>query len=112
VESVGVEAAAQTLRPEVELPGVMRWLRRRRARVRAALLALITALPGRLGTLPEVRAVRSVLGSERALVALREIGAVQLTRLPYPLGFWRGPLARAQSGRAFQHETGPDPPKQ
>jgi hypothetical protein len=109
-ESVGVEAAAQELRPEVELPGVMRWIRRRRAGVRAALLALLTALPGRLGTVPEVRAVRAVLGTDRALVALREIGSVYLPRLPCPLGF--GPLPRRGGEREprFQHETGPDPP--
>lgn len=110
-ESLGVEASAQELRPEVELPGVMRWLRRRRTRVRAALLALITAMPGQLGTLPEVRALRAVLGTERALVRVRAIAADHLAKLPSPLGFWPGPLARPQSERAFQHETGPDPPK-
>jgi hypothetical protein len=56
-ESMGVEGAAQALRvEEIELPGALRWLRRRRRGVRAALLALMTAAPGRLGTVPEVRA--------------------------------------------------------
>jgi hypothetical protein len=50
-ESLGVEAAAQTLRVgEIELPGALRWLRRRRRGVRAAVLALLTAMPGRLGS--------------------------------------------------------------
>ena len=81
-ESMGVEAAAQALRvDEVELPGVLRWLGRRRRGVRAAVLALVTAMPGRLGTVAEVRAVRTVLGTERALVALREIGADHLHAL-------------------------------
>jgi hypothetical protein len=110
-ESVGVEAAAQALRVgEVDLPGALRWLRRRRGGVRAALLALITAMPGRLGTVPEVRAIRAVLGTDRALMALREIGADHLHALPHPLGFCpprgRGP----ESERPLQHETGPDPP--
>lgn len=110
-ESMGVEAAAQALRvQEVELPGALRWLGRRRRGVRAAVLALITAIPGRLGTVPEVRAIRAVLGTERALVALRGIGAAHLHALPHPLGF--SPLfsGRVEGEPPRQHETGPDPP--
>ena len=110
-ESKGVEAAAQELRTEIELPGAMRWLRRRRDLVRAALLALITALPpARLGTVPRVQAVRTVLETDRALVALREIGADHLHALSYPLGFCRPRRRRADRDLAIQHETGPDPP--
>jgi hypothetical protein len=110
-ESMGVEAAAQALRvEEVELPGALRWLRRRRRSVRAAVLALVTALPGRLGTVAEVRAIRSVLGTERALVALREIGADHLHALPSPLGLRPPCAARVGSEVQLQHETGPDPP--
>lgn len=109
-EAMGVEAASQELRPEVELPGVMRWVRRRRTGVRAGLLALITAMAGRLGTVAEVRAVRAVLGTERALVALREIGSAHLQSLPCPLGFCPPRSGRAERGGRYQHETGPDPP--
>jgi hypothetical protein len=109
-ERLGVEAASQDLRPEIELPGVMRWVRRRRVGVRAALLALITALPGRLGTVAEVGAVRVVLGTEHALVALREIGAAHLHSLPDPLGFCRFRSRGAKREARLQHETGPDPP--
>ena len=110
-ESLGVEAAAQTIRgDEIELPGVLRWLGRRRRGVRAAVLALITAMPGRLGTVAEVRALRTVLGTDRALVALREIAADRLHALPPPLGF-RPPCAgRAGGTTRLQHKTGPDPP--
>ena len=110
-ESMGVEPAAQALRvDEVELPGALRWLRRRRSGVRAAVVALITAMPGRLGTVPEVRAVRAVLGTDRALVSLREIGADHLQALPHPLGFRPSVGQRPQSESPLQHETGPDPP--
>jgi hypothetical protein len=109
-ESKGIEAAAQDLRTEIELPGVMRWVRRRRDAVRAALLALITAMPGRLGTVARVQAVRTVLETERALVALREIGADHLHALTYPLGFCRPHPRRAERDLVTQHETGPDPP--
>jgi hypothetical protein len=110
-ESLGVEPAAQSLRMgEVELPGALRWLRRRRRGVRAAVLALVTAMPGRLGTVAEVRAIRDVLGTERALVALREIGADHLHVLPSPLGLRPSSATRAQGAHRFQHKTGPDPP--
>lgn len=110
-ESSGVEAAAQALRTEeVELPGALRWLRRRRRGVRAAVLALITAMPGRLGTLAEVRAIRAVLGTERALVALREMGSDHLHALPAPIGLRPPCAARTERGACHQHQTGPDPP--
>lgn len=109
-ESKGVEGAAQDLRSEIELPGVMRWVRRRRDAVRAALLALITALPGRLGTVPRVHAVRTVLETDRVLVTLREIGGDHLHALGYPLGFCRRGRLRAERDLVTQHETGPDPP--
>ena len=110
-ECMGVEAAAQALRvEEIELPGALRWLRRRRRGVRAAVLALVTAMPGRLGTVAEVGTLRLVLDTDRALVALREIGADHLHALPPPLGFSPSRTARAQGEPRFQHETGPDPP--
>jgi hypothetical protein len=110
-ESMGVESAAQALRvEEIELPGAVRWLRRRRRGVRAAVLALVTAMPGRLGTVPEVRALRSVLGTDRVLVALRGIGADHLHALPAPVGFRPAAARRAPGEPRLQHETGPDPP--
>jgi hypothetical protein len=108
-ESQGVEAAARDLRTEIDLPGAMRWLRRRRDLVRTALLALITALPGRLGMVPLLKAVREELKTDRALVALREIGADHLHALGYPLGFWHPPRPGAERDRVAQHEMGPDP---
>jgi len=110
-EVVGIEAAAQALRVgDVELPGVLRWLRRRRLGVRTALLALVTAMPGRLGTVAEVRAVRSALDTDRALVSLREIGAAHLHALPPPLGFRPLRRVRVEGESALQHDKGPDPP--
>jgi len=109
--STSVEAAASGLRPDIELPGAVRWVRRRVMGVRAALLALVTLLPGRMGTKVELRAVRAELSSERALVALREIGAAHLTRLVRPLGFRPPRIDRAQNEGRVQHKTGPDPPE-
>lgn len=105
-----MEEAAQALRPDIELPGALRWVRRRRSGVRAALLALITVLPGMLGTLAEVQAVRSVLKTERALVALREIGAAHLHSLACPLGLRPCRSGTVEREPPVQHKTGPDPP--
>jgi hypothetical protein len=110
-ERRGVEKAAMELRVgEVELPGALRWLRRRRLGVHAALLALITALPGQLGTVAEIGAMRRALSKQRLLVALREIGTAHLQSLPPPLGFGRRVAARAERGNRPQHETGRDNP--
>jgi hypothetical protein len=108
--SASVEAAASALRPDIELPGAVRWVRRRLRGVRAALLALVTLLPGRLGTKVELMAVREVLVTERALLALREIGAGHLSFLVRPLGFQGPRRERVQGEERVQHKTGPDPP--
>lgn len=110
-DSIGVEKTAMGLRVDtVLLPGALRWLRRRRLGVHTALLALITSLPGRLGSVAEIDAVRSVLGVQRVLVALREIGAAHLQTLPAPLGFDRRTARGAKHGNRPQHETGTDKP--
>jgi hypothetical protein len=107
----GVEKAAMGLRVDgAELPGVLRWLRRRRRGVHAALLALVTALPGQLGPVAKIAAVRSVLGVPRVLVTLREMGAAHLQTLPAPLGFDRRATVGAKRGNGLPHETGTDKP--
>lgn len=111
-ETEGVAATARDLRVEhSELPGALRWLSRRRRGIRAALLALVTAMPGQLGAVPELRVLRGVLGTERALVALRGIAAEQLHLLPAPFGFCRQSTARAHRDGECQHTKGPDPPR-
>lgn len=110
-ERIGVEPAARELRAEVELPGVLRWLRRRRRAIRAALVALVTLVPGELGCEASLTRVRAVLGSDRALVLLREMGAPHLRVLPRPLGFGRCRPRWGGRERPTQHETGPDPPQ-
>ncbi len=108
--SRSVERAAASLRPEIDLPGAVRWVRRRLQGVRAALVTLITLLPGQLGEVAQLHAVREFLGAERCLVALREIGAVHLRELPGPVGF-RPPVPKGRRrGRGHQHGTGNDPP--
>jgi hypothetical protein len=104
------EAASEALRPEIELPGALRWLRRRTRLVHAGLAAAIGLLPRLLaGCKPTVPSVRSALGAEVALVRLRLELTPHLGALPPPLGFGSRPLRRRPSPTVLQQETGPDP---
>ncbi len=109
-ESPSVEAAAKKLRPDLEVAGAVRWVRRRSRSVRDSLLILLTLLPGRLGTDTRLVEVRRLLESERALVALREIGTAHLHALPRPLGFRPAGVRTSKREERHQHKTGTDPP--
>ena len=86
-----LEAATEETRLDIELPGALRWLRRRARPVHTALLALVTLLPGRLGHTPRLHALGERLKTEQVLVRLRHIAARHLRTLPKPLGL-RPPL--------------------
>jgi len=83
-----VEAAANELRTDdVGLPGAVRWVRRRLGPVRAALLILVNVMPDRLGRDPRLNSLRQRLGTEHALVQLRELSQECLAQTPAPIGF-------------------------
>lgn len=106
-----LEAAAATCRPEIELPGVLRWLRHRINAVQAILVVVRGLLPAVFGTCaPTLAAFRAGLAVEWVLLALRAIAADHLGQLSPPLGF-RPPLsADGEPPLAVQHRAGPDPP--
>lgn len=104
--------AADALRADpVELPGAIRWTRRRVRQVHTTLIILIGLLPEHfLGCAPTLGEFRSRLGCECALVQLRTVAADLLHCLPPPLGFRPRPRQGGAGGQTVQHPKGPDPP--
>ena len=111
-QAPSLEAAADRLRPDIELPGAIRWTRRRVQRVQAALHVLRGLDPERFARWPAtVSAWRCGLGVEPVLPALRAIAADVLHELPAPLGFSDRFHRGGESHRRRQHLTGRDPPR-
>jgi hypothetical protein len=109
-QAPSLEAACQDLRPDIELPGVLRWVRRRVQAVHVALQALKGLLPSPFPcpvTLAAFAACRSVA---EVLVALGPIGTPFLQNLSTPLGCIPRRIPGDRGGHARQHRAGPDPP--
>lgn len=109
--AASLEAAASELRPDIELPGAVRWTRRRVRAVRTTLVTAVGLLPGVLAGIElNVQSFRIALVAPSALVALREAASSHLATLPPPVGFGPRPLPRRRSSSRSQHNPGPDPP--
>lgn len=109
--ATSLEAAASTLRPDIELPGAVRWTRRRVSAVRSTLVTVAGLLPAVLaGVELTIPSFRTALNVERVLPALRERAGVRLHHLPPPVGFGPRSHPRSKAPGASQHEVGPDPP--
>jgi hypothetical protein len=105
------EAAADRLRPDIELPGALRWLRRRLQGVYRALHLLRALMPDRLaGAGPTLVSFSACLGVAAVLLTLREVAAVHLAVLPAPLGFHPRLTCGGERSGHLQHPVGPDPP--
>lgn len=104
------EIAAARLRPDIGLPGALRWLRRRLGPMRTTLRALVTLVPALMGSPAQLGSVRGVLSTGRALVALRGIADAHLRVLAPPFGFGPRSGGPRRKRRRLQQETGPDPP--
>ena len=107
-----LQACADALRAdEVELPGALRWLRRRLDAVRALLPMVFTLLGLPLqGGAVTLGALRRHLGVDCALPCLRQMLSKVLAALASPLGFRRRARAGADRTRTVQQPMGPDPP--
>jgi len=100
------EKAADNIRLDIDLPGALRWIRRRIFLVKSTLTILIISCPFLFdGCKPTFYCFRSDLGFERILSELRGLADLNLYTLPPPVGF--GP--RFKKIR-FQQQTGTDPP--
>ena len=107
------EAAAAELRPDIEVQGALRWLRRRVVPVHAAVRALIGLMPDLFaGCAPTLTSLSARLRVPCVLVALREIAEQWLGRLPPSLGFGPRPARRWRRSTALQQDSGADPPAQ
>jgi hypothetical protein len=106
-----LEMACGDLRLEIELPGVLRWVRRRVAAIHAALHLLKGILPELFeGCEPTLGVFAARLGVDAVLVRLRQIAAPHLACLPAPLGFRPRRPCGGEPDRTHQHPAGPDPP--
>lgn len=104
-----VEKTAEGLRPGIELPGAVRWTRRRVGAVRALLTMLIGLMPTLFRRCDATLAsFRKTLGTPDVLVTLRPVASKHLDGLPTPVGFGFGHHARRDRGH--QQSAGPDPP--
>jgi hypothetical protein len=104
-----VEAAADELRLDIELPGAVRWVRRRLLPIRGALVVIATLVPGMLPSTLELRAVRAHLATEHALMDLRALADKHLAGIRWPLGLRPPEGGGGPRGGRRQHETGTDP---
>jgi hypothetical protein len=101
-----LETAAEILRPEIALPGGLRWLRRRIHHVRD----LLTTVAGLIlpGCPPTLDSFRQALATGRVLIRLRKKAAPYLQSLPRILGFGPRRNSRWSTKMHFQQSMGPD----
>jgi hypothetical protein len=111
-QAKSLEAAADTLRPDIELPGAVRWVRRRVKAVHGALITIVGLLPERFaGAVASVLGLRAHLGVTSVLPALRAIAAPFLPGVVPPLGLRPPPAGGGEHRRSSQQQPGPDPPR-
>jgi hypothetical protein len=112
-QAKSLEAAANELRQDdVTLTSALRWVRRRVAVVRPLLTIVVGLLPQwLLGCAPTISDLRARLSCPEVLMLLRELACIHLPALARPLGL-RPPVIGAGEHRSgFQHDMGPDPPR-
>lgn len=110
-EGSSIEAVAKRLRPEIEVQGAVRWVRRRAVAVAVALVALKGLRPDVLTCVsPTLGEVRSALGVGAVLPALREIAGAQVVYVPPYVGLGPRVSFGKTKRRGIQQGKGADPP--
>jgi len=110
-EARSLASASESLRTDIELPGVLRYLRRVVTAVHAALLTLRALAPDRFAQIPAtVLAFSARIPDGAVLMGLRHEMSVYLVQLPTPFGFNPSRANASAPSRGFQQRTGADPP--
>ena len=106
-----LESTSETFRPDIELPGAVRWIRRRIRIVRELFTTLIGLMPTAFASCqPTLASLRAALGTDNVLVTLREVAAEYLAHLPVPVGFAHRVAGVYGLRKRSQQRMGPDPP--
>jgi hypothetical protein len=104
-----IEAVAATLRPDIEMQGAVRWVRRRVAAVATALKVLKGLRPDVFsGVAPTLAGVRAVLDVAEALPAVRASAGAQLRQMPPYVGLGARHRGGDRGQRARQQGAGAD----
>jgi len=90
--SASQEEAAEKVRPDILLPGGLRWLRRRIKYVQEALTILAGLLAD--GCPPDLQSFSEQYQTDRVLIRMRDIAAEHLQALPRIIGFGPRPGGR------------------
>jgi hypothetical protein len=110
-QASSLAASVDQLREDIELPGAMRWVRRRVKAVHTTLHRLRGLLPEPLAAMaPTVAGFREGLGLPRVLGPMREMADPWLSVLPPPFGFAPPPGHGGGAQSPPQQSMGPDPP--
>ncbi len=109
--TTSIEVVAATLRPDIEVQGAVRWVRRRVVAVAVALKVLKGLRPDVFGSVePTLGAVRLALGVVEALPAVRGSAGAQLAAMPPYVGLGARHFRGDRGQRRRQHGVGADPP--
>ena len=107
--TTSLEAVAATLRPNIEVQGAVRWVRRRVVAVAIALKALNGLRPDVLGGVePTLGEVRAALGVVEALPAVRASAGAQLKAMPPYVGLGARRRGGKRGQRRLQQGAGAD----
>ncbi len=110
-QAPSLEAAVKDLRPQIDLPSILRWTRRRVQSIHGALSLLKGMMPAHfLACEATLASFRRHIEVDPVLPALREIAAVHVPILPPPFGLRPPCCSGGETKTSRQHETGPDPP--
>lgn len=110
-QSASVQGAADRLRPDIELPGAIRWTRRRVRAVYEVLTTLRGLFPERFESVSiSLGAFAGAVGEQPVLPALRAMAGAYIQHLPTPLGFHHRTGGGGERTEPMQQSMGPDPP--